>query len=117
MAAPPRVGNPFGVVALVLGIALVVLGIVTRVLAYAAPSIAAATHASAASVGVLFTVTGVLGLLLGIAAAILGIVGVTRPGLPHALAAAGMAVGIFSVVSWLVGTVSTPLIATIATHR
>ena len=116
-ASPPRTANPFGLVSFLLAAALVLLGIATRILTYTAPSFAASTGASAASIGLIFTVTGVVGLLIGIAAVVLGIVGVTRPTLPHALAGAGMAVGVFQVVSWIVGTISTPIVAGLVVPR
>jgi hypothetical protein len=115
--APARAGNPLGVASIVLAAVLVVFGIGTRIIGYAAPSIAASAHLPASSFGVIFGALGGVGLVVGIAAAALGIVGVTRPGLPHALAAAGMAIGIFVIVSWIVSTVSAPLLATLVVPR
>jgi hypothetical protein len=115
--APRTAGNPFGLVAFLLAAALLLLGIVTRILSYALPQIVRDSGASVSTFTLVFAVTGVIGLLIGIAAAILGIVGVTRPGRAHALAGAGLAIGIFQVGAWIVSVVGNPIVGALVTHR
>jgi hypothetical protein len=99
--AAVRARNPFAIASLVLVIVLMIQTLVTRSLTIAAPSIAASMHLASSSLGTLFGLLGAVGIVIALAAAVVGFLGVTRPGLPHGLAAAGMAVGITSAVSYV----------------
>jgi hypothetical protein len=99
--AAVRARNPFAIASLVLVVVLMIQTLVTRSLTFAAPSIAASMHLASSSLGMLFGLLGAVGIVIALAAAVVGLLGVTRPGLPHGLAAAGMAIGITSAVSYM----------------
>ena len=97
----PRARNPFAVASIAIAVVLVVVTLAGRVVAIALPAIVQSAHLPVASIAPLLSATGIVGLVLAIAAAALGIMGVTRTGLPHGLAAAGMAIGITSAATFV----------------
>ena len=100
-AIEPRPRNPFAVVSIVLVAVLLALTLTTRVLTVFAPAIAQSAHLTSSTIGALFSILGGIGVLLALAAAVLGLIGVTRPGLPHGLAAAGLGIGVTSAVGYV----------------
>jgi hypothetical protein len=99
--APPAARNPFGVVSIVLAVVLLAVTILTRILTVAAPAMAQSLHLGIGAVSGLLNGVGIVGVVVALAAAVVGIVGVTRPGLPKALAAAGMGIGITAAASYV----------------
>lgn len=87
---------PFGILSIVLAGIVLLVTLAGRIVAVALPTLARTAHLSPASIAGALNAMGVVGLVLALAAAAIGIIGVTRPGSPHGLAAAGMAVGITS---------------------
>jgi hypothetical protein len=106
-----RVRNPYAVASIVLAAIVTVITITDRVLSLAAPSIQASAHLSVAGLSALFAVVGAAGVAVALAAAVLGAIGVTRPGLPHALAAAGLGIGITAAGSYLLTYLATAAVA------
>jgi hypothetical protein len=115
--AAERVRNPFAIVSLVLVVVLLIQTVVSRALAFAAPSIAASQHLTTSSIGLALGLVGGLGVIVALAAAVFGLVGVTRPGMPHGLAAAGLAIGITSAVSYVLVSVATSAVGALAFPR
>lgn len=88
-----RTGNPFARASLVLVVVLLVVTLGTRILAVVAPAIAARAHLPVVGISSLLGAAGLVEIVVALAAGVVGLVGVTRPGRPHGLAAAGMGIG------------------------
>jgi len=100
--APTRVGNPLGLIALILGVVVLVLGVVMMLVQ--ASLIAAQAYEALEPLGWLNTlVSGVL----GAAAIVLGAVGLAQRGRPQAVAGIGLGIGVAVLVSVISGMLYT----------